>query len=452
MKILLTTHQFFPEHAAGTEVLTYGVAKELQRLGHEVLVFTAFPTSKMIEDEHRFDRYHYDGIPVERFSHGFMPMGSQTNIMEMEYDHHLVAGHFRQLLACEVPDVVHFFHMGRLSSSPVIECVSAGLPAFYTPTDFWAACPTKQLCLPDGSLCPGPDAYAANCLRHLAHKEHSASGAVVRRLPEWLCRLGARIVNSGFFARQSHANMVRSLSRRREIVISRLNCLDEIFAPSHIVATLLEKYGVNKNLLRQSPYGLSMGFEIPQNQADPLGRLRVGFIGTLSEHKGPHLLIEALRKVPDLPMELHLFGNSKDFPDYLARLRKLAGDDSRIIFRGTFNKLDIGRVFSKLDVLAVPSMWYENTPLVILSAQACGCPVIASDLGGLSELVRHEENGLLFSVGQVKDIAAILVRLNEDRELLHRLAANSRPPRSISAYVAELLEAYQSAIKARRNI
>jgi glycosyltransferase involved in cell wall biosynthesis len=218
------------------------------------------------------------------------------------------------------------------------------------------------------------------------------------------------------------------------------------------MASILEKNGVDAARMRLTPYGIDLDFEAPRHEADSLGRLRVGFIGTLSEHKGPHLLIEALRRVPGIPLELHLFGNPAEFPDYVAKLHELAGNDPRIVFRGTFHNEDIGRVFSKLDVLAVPSVWYENTPLVIYSAQACGCPVIASDLGGISEVVQHEGNGLLFPAGQAKDIAAVLVRLNEDRVLLCRLAANSKRPRSIPDYVTELLEAYQAAIMARRII
>jgi glycosyltransferase involved in cell wall biosynthesis len=379
-------------------------------------------------------------------------MGGQTNVMEMEYDHHLVAAHFRQLLARERPDAVHFFHMGRISSSPVVECAKAGVPAFYTPTDFWAVCPTKQLLLPDGSLCDGPDAYAANCLHHLAIKDASAVSAVVRRLPVWLCQLGMRTAKSGIGGRHPRVDMVRSLALRREIVVSRLNGLDAIFAPSRVVCDCLERYGVDKALLRQSAYGIDLDFESPPHQAGPGDRLRVGFIGTFVEHKGAHLLMEALRTAPDLPVELHLFGNATDFPDYYAKLRQLAGDDPRFLFRGTFSNVDIGHVFSKLDALAVPSLWYENTPLVVSSAQACGCPVVASDLGGLSEVVCHEKNGLLFPAGNAKELAAALARLHEDRSLLGRLAANSRPPRSVFDYVEELLGAYQTAIEVRKKV
>ncbi len=65
MRILLTVHQFLPEYGAGTEVLTVlKPPQRLQRLGHEVSVFTAFPGKEALGDEQRFDRYDYKGIPV----------------------------------------------------------------------------------------------------------------------------------------------------------------------------------------------------------------------------------------------------------------------------------------------------------------------------------------------------------------------------------------------------
>src|SRR5206468_2602655 len=87
LKILLTVHQFVPDFAAGTEILTFHVARELQKRGHEVRVVTGFQATRPLRDEERFDRYVHEGITVERFHHQYLvPMGQQKNIIEMEYD------------------------------------------------------------------------------------------------------------------------------------------------------------------------------------------------------------------------------------------------------------------------------------------------------------------------------------------------------------------------------
>ena len=167
MKVLLTVHQFFPDFSAGTEVLTLGVARALRDRGHEVRVFTGYPQTSRIADTERFDRYEYDGIPVERFRHNRVAMGGQRSVMEMEYDNRFVAKRFRALLTEFRPAVVHFFHLARLSASLIDECLVAGVPTVFVPTDFWFVCPTAKLRLPSGNDCDGPDSDALNCLRHL---------------------------------------------------------------------------------------------------------------------------------------------------------------------------------------------------------------------------------------------------------------------------------------------
>ena len=94
VKILLTVHQFFPEHVAGTEVLTYSTAREFKNMGHEVLVVTGFPAKKSFPDSARIEQYEYEGLHVVRFNHSHVPMGGQTNIMEAEYNNRFVEAYF----------------------------------------------------------------------------------------------------------------------------------------------------------------------------------------------------------------------------------------------------------------------------------------------------------------------------------------------------------------------
>jgi len=210
---------------------------------------------------------------------------------------------------------------------------------------------------------------------------------------------------------------------------------------------VLVRNGIDQALIQVSPFGIDLDLAACPHRPDPSGRIRIGFIGTLSRNKGAHLLVEAVRKVPGLPVELSIYGDLAAYPAYTRELRESAGNDERIRFRGTFDNKDINQVFSGLDMLAVPSIWYENTPLVIYSAQAYGCPVMASDLGAVSEVIRHEDNGLLFPAGDVDELAGLLVRLVSDRDIIPRLAARARTQRSIVDYVAELVSYYRRAVE-----
>jgi glycosyltransferase involved in cell wall biosynthesis len=155
--------------------------------------------------------------------------------------------------------------------------------------------------------------------------------------------------------------------------------------------------------------------------------------------------VAAFRALAEDDLELKIFGGFGDFPEYVARLRALAGGDPRIAFCGTFPNSDIGTVLAGIDVLVVPSVWCENTPLVVFSAQEAGCPVIASDMAGLSEAIRHEENGLLFAPGDAGALRETILRVANDRALLPRLSRACRKPRSAVDYVDQLEESYKMA-------
>jgi len=437
MRILLTVHQFLPEYSAGTEVLTFGTAKQLQAAGHEVMVFTGYPATAKPSPEERFDSYEYQGVPVERYRHAYVPLDGQPTT-ETEYNNRFFARYFRTFLKRFKPDVVHFFHLGRLSASAVDVCEALGIPMVLTPTDFWFVCPTNQLRLPDNSMCTGPDRHSVNCLRHIVTVNQSAEAqAKLRKLPDWLVALLIRATDWGLFRRHWFAPHVRALARRPAFMRERINKIDRVLAPTRLMERILVSNGLKPEKVQLAAYGIDLTGVEEVNASPGTGRLRVAFIGTLYEHKGPHLLLQALQLLPaTLPIELKIYGNPKEFPAYSERLKQLAGGDDRVQFGGTFPNHMIGEIFANVDVLVVPSLWYENTPLVIYHAQAYRCPVIASNLGGMAEAVGHEDNGLLFPAGNVSELAATLERLCRDPELLAKLKERARRPKSIAEYAS----------------
>jgi glycosyltransferase involved in cell wall biosynthesis len=172
-------------------------------------------------------------------------------------------------------------------------------------------------------------------------------------------------------------------------------------------------------------------------------------VGTLAPHKGCDVLIRAFRRLPsELDATLDIYGNLERFKPFVEELRSLAGGDDRIDFAGPFAREEVGDVLSGMDVLVVPSRWYENGPGVIFEAFAAGVPVVATDLGGMSEFVRSEKDGLLFGLEDHDDLARQLRRLLEEPGLLERLRAGIRPVKTIQENVDEL-EALYGALLAR---
>ena len=447
MKILLTVHQFLPEYAAGTEVLTCSVACELIARGHEVHVLTAFPSQQQASDEQRFDEYDHDGIHVYRFHHAYTPMAGQTSMIEIGYDNRLAGAYFKKIVAAFKPDLVHFFHLNRLGTSLIELAAQAGVPAYLTPTDFWTICPTAQLVLCNGRLCAGPSFHAGNCIKHFAERTQKG---LISKLAKWtptpLAGALARLTKAGLLPRYPHDGEVKAISGRLSTNIGRLNQLRKIIAPNRFMAELLLRHGVLPSRIAQSSYGI----DLPAEQFARIRRssgqaLRVGFIGTLAHYKGCHVLIESFKTLPTGRATLKIYGNTQAFPGYASDLQQKAGNHPFIEFCGVFLNSKISQVMAELDVLVVPSLWYENTPLVVYSAQAAGCLVLASNFPGISEVVQDEVNGLLFEAGHSEALAARLVRLCNEQGLLERLLARVDRPKSTVTYVDELLDFWMTA-------
>ena len=447
MRILLTTHQFFPQFAAGTEVLTYSVARELIKRGHTVRVLTGYPGSTSLADDDRFDGYNFDGIHVYRFHHAYSLISGQVSMIEAGYNNRLGADYFDRILESFEPNVVHFFHLNRLGSGLIERAVQAGIPGFITPTDFWTICPTGQLLLADGTLCMGPSAHAGNCLKHLA--EITQQGLVkktARWLPTPVADQLVRLTQTGALPNYPKRVEVEAIAKRISVNISRLNQLSGLVVPNSFMKEILVRHGVKRDLIREADFGVDVTSpDVDERCARNGDALRVGFIGTLAPHKGCHVLIEAFKALNDANSSLKIYGRSEDFPDYSRQLQLHSSEHQSIEFCGTFQNNEIGKVFSGIDVLVVPSLWYENTPLVVYSAQAARCPVIASNLPGLAVVIEHETNGLLFEPDNATDLARQLRRLVIEKNLLQRLRAQARVPKSTKKYVDELLAIWRVA-------
>lgn len=452
MRIILTSHVFLPDYASGTEILTFTTAKELLRQGHDVLVCTAIPSQADLPEEARFDSYVYKGVPVNRYLHDSRPVRSQSASPSTEYDDPVFGRWFARLLRQFSPDLVHFFHLGHLSASAIDAGSELGVPMVMTPTDFWLICPNGQLRLPDSSPCLGPDKDSVNCIKHaVAHSQPAPIAMTFKQVPNPVVSFLVDRINRGALRNSWFSPMVQSLSKRADFLKERMNRLDRMIVPSRLMQERLVANGLNVRKVCFQTFGIQPMLPV-KRLPDTLGRLRIGFIGGLSEHKGAHVLIAAFRRLPmSLPLVLRIYGRTDLNPRYHQRLLKLADNDPRIHFLGTFPNDQINPILSELDVLVVPSIWYENTPLVIYSAQAARCPVIATNLGGMSEVIKHDRNGLLFESGNVEELARSIERVAQDRDLLDQLAKNAITPKSDADYVQELLLIYDEVLAERRG-
>ncbi|HLM68427.1 MAG TPA: glycosyltransferase, partial [Longimicrobium sp.] len=360
MKIIVTVHQFLPDYSSGTEVIALGIARELQGRGHEVVVVTGYPDPRPLRDEERFDRYTYDGLRVERFRHSPDPMGDQSVVTELAYDNRLFARAFDRLLDEVEPDVVHFVHLARLSAALIGPCVERGIPTVFTATDFWPVCPYSQLRLGGNELCAGPDESALNCIRHFAENltAHPVSiPAAVARAPDWLVGLGVRAATSPRLplAAPRFFTEVRALVGRQQFLRRELNRIDRVLAPSRLMERKLVEGGIEAERVSFLPYGIEAAGGERGAERGRERVLRLGFIGSVAEHKGVDVAVDALRLLPPaLPVELSIHGESGSnaaSQAYYARIRAQAESDPRIRLCPPFANGEVRRVLGSIDAL-----------------------------------------------------------------------------------------------------
>jgi len=202
--------------------------------------------------------------------------------------------------------------------------------------------------------------------------------------------------------------------------------VDLFVAPSPSIAGEFRRLGVEAAKIRISDYGFVPLLRNARNGNDGTRRpLRTGYVGTLVWHKGVHVLIDAVRALPSDVYELKIFGNPDVFPDYTAQLRASAGG-LPVQFMGACDHERIAEVYAQIDVLVVPSLWLESSPLVIHEAFMAGVPVVGAHIGGIADLIDDGRTGLLYDPASPSELQAAIHGLIENPTRLNELADLAR--------------------------
>lgn len=174
--------------------------------------------------------------------------------------------------------------------------------------------------------------------------------------------------------------------------------VDRIIAPSAFMKAMLVRFGVPEELVVLVPHPIEAHLWTPSDAATGTYAL---YVGRLSEEKGVDTLIRAAAKVPGIPVRIVGTGPEE------AKLKALAKElgAANVRFDGFQEGAALKALYAGARFLVVPSLWYEVFGLIVLEAYAAGKPVIASQIGGLGELVQDGETGVLVSAGDVEDLA-----------------------------------------------
>lgn len=322
------------------------------------------------------------------------------------------------------PDVVHFHHV-----------IGLGVEAL--------ALVRREL--PHARLVVTFHEYLPICPNH---------GQMVKTQRRTLCHESSPAACNGCFPQHAPAD----LFGREQHIRNHLLLADTYISPSRFLLDRYVAWGLPAERFHVIENGLDL-HPVPQRLLAPGARRdRFAFFGQVTEFKGLHILLDAVARVPDAAWgdaTLNVFGGNLEFQPEAFRTRfaalmERAGRRAR--FHGPYRPEDLPRLMAGVDWTIVPSIWWENSPVVIQEALGHRRPPIVSDIGGMAEKVRDGVDGLHFRMGSPEDLADRLQQALQDEGLHARLASAARPPPDLPGFAAQHLHAYGPApARARRR-
>jgi glycosyltransferase involved in cell wall biosynthesis len=394
VNILLGVHQFFPHHYTGTERYVLNLAKQLQKMGHGTKVLTY---SVLDHDDFRQGHtpnilrkeYIHEGIPVVSLMHKEKrdDYAFCFDLIDEDFYNESMA-----ILKENNFDIYHCAHPFRISAS-VKAARDSGVKVVFMVTDYWLMCPLGIMRRSDNTLCEGPD-NGRNCMGHCF--AHLMDGEIKNRI---------------------------SASHK---LIDSCDCL---LSPSHFLIWLFDKAGyIPSDRFLLSRHGFDYTRKKGSSHREPKDKITFGYIGTIQHHKGVHIMVEGFKKSPHQNIRLQVWGGCFNEVEYERNLMEKAKEDRRIEFKGYYEFNDVERILQDIDVVIVPSIWYENAPLTISTSLAYGIPVITSNVGGMSEMVKDGQNGLTFRIGDPEDLSAKIGLIADKPDLVSTFSRNIRYP------------------------
>jgi glycosyltransferase involved in cell wall biosynthesis len=312
------------------------------------------------------------------------------------------------------PDVIHFHHVlyFGLETLDLVRRAAPQARIVVTLHDFFAICPQEgQLLTTDGRLCLGPSLDACRrCFPGRAGTDH-----VLRELAV-----------QGAFAG-----------------------VDLILSPSDFLRGRFVAAGWDEARIRVLRNGIADGPAAPHRPAPDGRRDRFAFFGHINRFKGAMVALDASARLSrdGVAHGLALHGGTAHQPDeFLAEFKAALDAAPDAQHQGLYAPEGLGTRIAGADWVVMPSIWWENAPLVALEAFKHGRPVICGNVGGMAETVRDGVDGLHFPIGDAAALAATMRRAAEEPGLWARLAAGVRRPRWSTEAAEEHLALYRQLV------
>jgi glycosyltransferase involved in cell wall biosynthesis len=235
---------------------------------------------------------------------------------------------------------------------------------------------------------------------------------------------------------------------RKHYIQKHFEAANQFVAPSEFLRQRYIAWGIPAESITVIENG-QPDFHLNLNGSEPRKlRNRFGFFGQINEFKGVDILLQALHMMkPDvrrnIQVEIHganLELQQQNYQELIEKLRIPLMTEGSLRWVGAYEPHELQRRMDKVDWVVIPSIWWENSPMVIQEAFCCRRPVIASGIGGMAEKVRHNVDGLHFQARSPLDLADVLSKAVTSHNLWERLMSNIRQPLTYDECASEHLQ------------
>jgi len=448
MNILQIVHNLPFFSRAGTEIYTFNLAKELVKK-HNVTIVCRMCDERL--PEYFVQLRKPGGLNTYLINNTF----KHCNSLEEYYQNARIDDCFARILDEVKPDVVHIEHLIFLSLGMIEKIKEKQIPIVFTLHDFWLLCPCWHLLGSDNLPClkarvSAFDDACVHCLWGLFNINPTAKRyyRLMKRILPAALLIGMKNLYRYFMqARNTGGDPAERLLLMSERIKGYLKEVDVFVSPSGYLMEDFIRFGIPRNKILLKRHGIDLGL-FKGTKKTKSGKVRFSFIGTLLPAKGLHVLLDAFDKVGG-EIELNIYAKLRSysgFEEYYEVIRRKIRDKNAGLM-GEFDPSYAGEVFRGIDVLVVPSIWNENSPLVIHEALASNTAVIASRIGGIPELITDGVNGLLFEPGDPDDLAQKMRYLVDNPRSLGRIAGFDSKIKHIADYAQEMEDLYDAVLK-----
>lgn len=408
MRVLLANTRHF--RGGGDSTYVFNLADLLHRAGHDVAFFAMHDARNALDPNSDLFVSNID----------FKDMNRNMNILNMlrvvlRVIYSLEAKRkFGRMLQRYKPDFVHLHSIHHhLTPSIIFESREKRIPIVWTLHDYKLICPNSHFMIDtSGEVCEA-------CGRNSYYQ------AILRR-----CKKGSLL-----------ASTMACIETYVHRIIGVRNYVDMFIAPSSFLRNKLIEKGFPSTKVRHISHFIPDDMFIPSKNRKGNYLL---FIGKLEPIKGIYQLLAASGIAREVPVMLA--GHAEK--SFLSKLGVLG--PSSVKYVGVKQNIELRALIAESLGIIVPSLCYENQPFSILEAFACGKPVIASNLGGMAELVKNGERGILVPPGDAEALADAMKWLfNHPGEAVKMgIAAQTYALREHSAAVhyAKLMKVYQGIL------